>query len=86
MTSQTAIQTFGKYDFARLVNMGSDDILKIDDIKTEELQKAADAIRILIKTGRLYMMDKESGIPWNASVVIGYKENGQECLLIAHER
>ena len=83
MTSQTAIKTFGKYDFARLKEMGSEDVLKIDEIKEEELQKAADAIRLLISTGRLYIMDKESGVAFEASVVVGYNSGG---LLIANER
>lgn len=87
MASQSAINMFGSYDHTRLVQLGSKDVLRIDDIQTEELNKAADAIRLLIRTGRLYMMDKEDGGAWHASVVVGYKnKHGQDCLLLAHER
>lgn len=81
--SETAIDAFGDYDYERLVEMGSTDVMKIEDIRDENMRKIAILLQALIRKGKLHMMDKEDGGAWEASVVIGYNNGG---LLIAHER
>lgn len=82
MASQTAIETFGTEDYERLVEMEADDIDEIEDIQDERLQKIARLLNKLIKKNKLYLMDKESGVAFEASVVVGFKNGG---LLIANE-
>lgn len=81
--SETAITAFDSYDYDRLVAMGSTAVMKIEDITDDNLAKIALLLQALIRKGKLYMMDKEDGGAWPASVVIGYNKGG---LLIAHER
>ena len=83
MLTQTAIETFGDYDYERLSEMGADDVHEIEDIQNGDLKKIADLLNDLIKKNKLYLMDKETGVAFEASVVIGFSEGG---LLIANER
>jgi len=83
MTSKTAIQQFGKHDFMRLVDIGSDAVLKIEEIHDEELRKAEAILKELIKAEKVFIMDKDTGVAFQASVVIGY-DKGK--ILIACER
>jgi hypothetical protein len=80
--TQEVIQKFGTYDFDRLVENEQDDVLRICPVKPE-LRAIAAMIQELIKQNKLHIMDKESGVAFPASVVIGFDENG---LLIANER
>lgn len=85
MSSAETIKQFGEYDYDRL--MDDDDNQEADVMKIclvpDDLQELARKLQQLIRQGRLHVMDKESGVAFPASVVIGFDGNG---LLIANER
>lgn len=83
MAAQTVIQTFGKADYKRIMNMGNDEIREIEEIQDNHLKNITVLLNDLIQKNKLYLMDKESGVAFEASVVIGFKNGG---LLIANER
>jgi len=84
MSSADIIKQFGEYDFDRLMD---DDHNQADAMRIclvpDDLQELARKLQQLIRQGRLHIMDKESGVAFPASVVIGFDGNG---LLIANER
>lgn len=82
MPSKEAIEYFGRYDYNRLVRMGSNDVLNIKFDETE-YKTFVNLLRTFIQNGRIKLMDKENGCAWEASGVIGYKDGE---LLIFHER
>jgi hypothetical protein len=76
------IQKFGEYDVYRLLENEKEDVLRICPIQPE-LRAIAAMLQELITQNKLHIMDKESGVAFPASVVIGFDANG---LLIANER
>jgi len=83
MSKANAIRMFGKYDYDRLVDMDPEGDVKDVNASNPENFEVTQAIRTLINHNKLYLMDKETGIAWPASVVVGFKKNA---ILIAHER
>lgn len=81
--TEQAILEFGVYDYARLLEINPEDIEEINEITDRELKKIADLLKKLIKQRRLYIMDKESGVAFDASTVIGFQGDK---ILIANER
>lgn len=87
--SEKLIEEFGVHDYQRLERMNSDLPLEqqhhrqISEIKDEQLNHYKNLIQSLIKQEYIYIMDKESGIAFKASVVIGFRDNK---LLICCER
>ena len=89
-TSETAIAAFGSHDYKRLVHRldssdfeDMEDVEEIEDITDEKIAKLAARLRSLIRKGKLYLMDKETGVAFEAEVVVGFKNGG---LLIANDR
>lgn len=76
------IEEFGEYDYDRLVENEQEDVQHICNVPAD-LKEFAAKLKELIQQGRIHIMDKESGVAFRASVVIGFDENG---LLIANER
>lgn len=74
---------FGSYDYERLAEEGeADDITRLSSVSKDNVSLAA-AIAELIRSNKLYIMDKESGVAMPASLVIGYN---RDSLLITCER
>lgn len=80
--NQRTIDRFGRSDYEYLLEHGyPNDVKKIRRVDSENAE-AALLIHVLIKKHKLFVMDKETGVAWPATVVVGYK-NGS--LLIAHD-
>lgn len=85
----STIEKFGLNSFIRLDDRYSDDppqerhhrqISELTDQKMIEIQSV---LQKLINGGKIYIMDKENGIAFKASLVIGFRDNK---LLICCER
>lgn len=83
MPSKETINQFGKYDYERLMEDNKDEYMKRLSPIPDDLKDIAEKLKKLINSGRLHIMDKESGVAFSASVVIGFDGYG---LLIANER
>jgi hypothetical protein len=44
----------------------SNNTINVQEIRDEEIKKAEEAIQLLIRTGRLYIMDGDSRVPFPA--------------------
>jgi hypothetical protein len=82
MPDHVIIDIFGEYDYNRLFGMYPDDIKKMTPIPSS-YKGLVSLLNSLIKTKRIFMMDKESGVAWEASGIIGYEGDK---LLLFHER
>jgi len=76
------IETFGSYDYERLLETNPDYVTKISTIP-DNLKEIANKLKELISLSKVYIMDKENGVAFPASLVIGYNNNS---ILIACER
>ena len=77
------IKEFGKSDYVRLYNMGSDDIKRISVITEPHLMTLRNLLKNAIRNGEVVLMDKEEGVTFTASGVVGFDGNK---LLIFNER
>jgi len=82
MPDHVIINIFGEYDYNRLLGMNPNDIKKLTPVH-DNYEKLVTWLNSLIRAKLLFMMDKESGVAWEASGVIGYE--GDKILLF-HER
>lgn len=71
-----SLGTWDNYDKSRMEEMNPKEFKKLSKIK--DLDKA-ELINSLIKDKKIYLMDKEHMLIWEASCVIGYKKNGKYC-------
>jgi hypothetical protein len=44
----------------------SNNTINVQEVRDEEIRKAEEAIKLLIRTGRLYIMDGETRVPFPA--------------------
>jgi hypothetical protein len=82
MATQKAVQQFGADDYERLLDMGSDEVQHINEVAPSRAE-ITQALQTLVKARKLYVMDKENGVAFRASVVVGFKGDS---ILIANER
>jgi hypothetical protein len=77
------IEQFGKDDYERLVEMGSEDVQNIGEITCEELTTITALLRKLIKARRLFFMDKENGVAFRAVALVGFEGDS---ILVVNDR
>jgi hypothetical protein len=82
MPDDSVIAAFGEYDYNRLLSMNPGDIKKLTAVH-DNYEKLVRWLNTLIEAKVIFMMDKESGVAWEASGVIGYEGSK---LLLFHER
>ena len=82
MADHVVIDIFGEHDYNRLLSMNPDGVTKMTQIPSK-FKGLVSLLNSLIKSNILFMMDKESGVAWEASGVIGYEGDK---LLLFHER
>lgn len=80
--SEAAIQQFGSDDYERLLEMEEESVLQIEEITDPYLKKASKIMNDLIQRGLLVMMDKESGVVFDAQGVVGFKDGK---ILVFHD-
>jgi hypothetical protein len=82
MPDHVVIDIFGEHDYNRLLSMNPDDIEKLTPVH-ENYEKLVTWLNSLIRAKLIFMMDKESGVAWEASGVVGYEGDK---ILMFHER
>lgn len=83
--SKEVIQQFGEYDFDRITKIDDEDIKHICEIPENDkvFKLVSELLKTYIQQGRIHIMDKEGGVAFAASGVIGFKNDK---LLIFSER
>lgn len=66
------IKEFGKSDYKRLVGMDSDDVKRIRPVSDSHLLEMKKILNDMCRHNKICLMDKESGIAFEASGVVGF--------------
>lgn len=77
------IAEFGECDYRRLRNMDSSDVKRISVVSKPHLVTLRNLLKEAIYKSEIKLMDKESGMAFTASGVVGFDGNS---LLIFNER
>lgn len=77
------IKEFGRHDYNRLIGMASDDVKRIGPLSDPYMLQVKKTLNDMCKHKRIHIMDKESGIAFEASGAVGF--DGDK-LLIFSER